>query len=198
MILAIISFILLLVLILIAIRIGMNREKLEEEEIQDPLIHASGIYSIVRRSPREAVGRYKPSVEEIRKYLEAQNENIGKLSLSENFREAVLERWTQSINKNIEVIEQGDKEGVEFYYYDFIPEKCPICEKYLSKGHFVTREEIFQYPSIIPPFHIGCTCMMIPHHGKENLKETTELGMLPFFKQEILPALPDWKSINNF
>ncbi|HEX3018905.1 MAG TPA: hypothetical protein VHP36_01320, partial [Chitinispirillaceae bacterium] len=86
---------------------------------------------------------------------------------------------------------------VEFYFYDFSPVECPVCLNFLRKGYFVTRQEIFHYPRIIPPFHLGCTCCIIPHHGKENLKDTTEQGMRPLFQRESPPALPDWKTINK-
>ncbi|NLP03662.1 MAG: hypothetical protein GX089_14305 [Fibrobacter sp.] len=194
MVLAIIGLILFLVLIILAIRVGLNKSESEQEEIQNPIIHASGIYSIVRRSPRDGLLNIRPGIEELRKYLSSLNEDIGKFLLSEKDKELILSQWEQTMANSLEVIEQGDNEGVEFYYYDFFPEDCPECKKFLNKGQFVTREEIFKFPDIIPPFHLGCTTCIRPHHGKEKLTDTTESGMLPFFKGEELPPLPDWKT----
>lgn len=196
MVAALISIVILLGIVVIALRIGLNREKIDEP-VQEQLIHASGIYSVVRRTPRDVISKVKPTEQEIRKYLEEQNENIGKFLLSEQERSVLVSLWNKSINRNVEIIEQGDKEGVEFYYYDSDPGQCPECEPYISKGQFVNREEIYRNPQIIPPFHIGCRCFLVPYHGKENLRETTELGMIPLFGKEEIPPLPDWKLIHK-
>ncbi len=197
MVLAVIGIVLFLILVLVAIRIGLNRESVQEEELSSSLIHASGIYSIVRRSPREDVLKIRPSEENIRKYLLSQNEILSATQDWSKEIETLIAKWNESFNRNIETIEQGDKDGVEFYFYDFTPVQCPVCLNFFRKGNFVTRQQIFNYPRIIPPFHIGCTCCIIPHHGTENLKDTTEQGMRPLFPNEFPPPLPDWKTINK-
>jgi len=197
MVLAVIGIVLFLILVLVAIRIGLNRESVQEEELSSSLIHASGIYSIVRRSPREDVLKIRPSEENIRKYLLSQNEILSATQDWSKEIETLIAKWNESFNRNIETIEQGDKDGVEFYFYDFTPVQCPVCLNFFRKGNFVTRQQIFNYPRIIPPFHIGCTCCIIPHHGTENLKDTTEQGMRPRFPNEFPPPLPDWKTINK-
>jgi len=190
MIFALVSLILFLVLLIVALRVSLSKNK-PEEEIAPAMIHASGIYSIVRKSPREIISKVKPTGEEIRKYLATVNVDIGKLPLLPADRSKLLNFWHQTLNENIQEIERGDKEGVEFYYYDFSRD-CPVCTPHISKGQFVTREEIFENPSIIPPFHIGCTCKICAHHGKENLRDTTELGMRPLFNKGTPPSLPEW------
>lgn len=98
------------------------------------------------------------------------------------------------MEENIRVVEQGDAEDVEFYYYDFKGDKpCPACASYVKMGQFVSRQEIFKYPSIIPPLHIGCTTKIVPYRGKEDLRETTIRGMAPFFSKSAPPLLPAWK-----
>jgi hypothetical protein len=191
-----IGLVIFLLLVLVAIRVSFNKKE-TSVEFQNPLLHASGIYSIVRKNPREEIDQHKPSVEEIRKYLESINvDSKDAVHLSGEDIDKLVRRWTESLNKNIEVIEQGDSRGVTFYYYDFSPESCPVCQNYLKKGQFVTREELFQHPQIIPPFHVGCTCTLLAHSGKENLQETTEIGMIPLFKNEIFPRLPEWRMIS--
>lgn len=190
---ALISLILFLLLILIAIHIGLNRKSTSEEYVQ-PVLHTSGIYSIVRKSPREEISNHKPPSEEIRKYLEDLNENNKEAAFPVN---ELLKKWDESLNKNIETIEQGDKKGVEFYCYDSEPDDCSVCDQFFKKGQFVTREQIFQYPLIIPPFHIGCTSCLVPYTGKENLNDTTEIETYPLFKNELPPRLPEWRKIQN-
>jgi hypothetical protein len=187
--LAIFGILLLLTALLLAIKIGVNKTK-KEEEVPTPVIHASGIYSIIRRSPKENISDYKPSQEEIRKYLFEKTVNI-----TEEEKEKIITLWNQHLEANILEVESGDKEGIEFYYFGFKWED-PVCEKIIKKGRFVTREQIFQYPYIIPPFHLGCGCVLYKYMGKEKIHETTELGMLPLFTNGDMIKLPDWKEIN--
>lgn len=195
MILAIIGIVLILILVLLAISIGLKREGTKDDIPDSPLIHASGVYSILRRSPREELLKIRPTVENIRKYLCSQNEDIENIFISPKEIDLLVEQWTESLNRNINTIEAGDQDEVEFYFYEFDPENCPVCQNHLKRGNFVTRQEIFKYPQIIPPFHIGCTCCILPYHGKEKLNDTTELGMKPLFKDSSPPPLPDWKTI---
>ena len=115
--------------------------------------------------------------------------------LSETDKKAIIDRWYKSMEENIASIEKGDLEGIEFYYYEFLPSDCPVCMRYFTRGKFVTREEIYRCPSIIPPLHLGCTCKLLAHHGKENLRDTTEMGMLPLFRNQVPPPMPEWKTI---
>ena len=188
--LAIVGILLLLVAMLIAVRIGMNKGK-AEEDAPSPMIHGSGIYSIIRRSPRENISDYKPSQEEIRKYLFDKNVNI-RMSASE--KERLIASWNQQMEMNISEIEAGDKEGTEFYYFDFKWDD-PVCSRIIQKGRFVTREQIFQYPQVIPPLHLGCGCQLYKYQGKEKLRETTEIGILPLFHSRQIVPLPEWKEI---
>jgi hypothetical protein len=193
MILALTGVGLLLVVMLIAVRIGINKEKVEEDGLK-PVIHASGIYSIIRKSPRESISDYKPSQEEILKYFSNKNVNSTDLLLSEADKSKLMKQWNSQMEANIFEIEKGDERGAEFYYYKFLWTD-PVCSKYISKGRFVTREEIFQHPNIIPPFHLGCGCQLKQYPGKEKLHDTTEIGMLPLFREGAAPPLPDWKEI---
>ena len=194
---ALISIILLLIVMLVAIKTGLNRGHTTDEPAIQPVIHASGIYSIMKKSPRESVMAQKPPLEDIIKYLSGQNVDSDGAVLSEQEKKRIVERWEAGIEESVATIEKGDVEGIEFYYYEFMPMDCPVCRHHVSRGKFVTREEIFRYPDIIPPLHLGCTCKLLPHHGKEKLRETTELGMLPLFRNQQPPPLPDWKTITK-
>ncbi len=192
----IIALVLVLILTLIAIKVGMNKEE-SVDPFFDNVQLRSGIYSVVRKSPREHLLQIRPSEEEIRKYLSRINEDICKLPVTDSEKLDLLHFWNDSINSNVEAIESGDRDGVEFYYYGF-PRSCPGCKGFVAKGHYVSREEIYRNPSIVPPFHIGCNCIIMPHSGGENLKETTELSLRPFFEDESVPPLPEWTSVVNY
>ena len=195
----IISVVLLAVLILIAIRfVSPKRPDQPAEEnnlgTTGPLIHASGIYSIVRKSPREDLISLRPKEPEVIKYLASLNEDIHGAKLSDSDKQKIAAQWKSFMEKNIRTLEQGDCEEVGFYYLDSPQGKpCPVCSSYFNLGQFVTREEIFSTPSVIPPFHLGCTTQIVPYHGKEDLRDTAIIGMAPLFKNHVLPPLPEWK-----
>jgi hypothetical protein len=184
----------ILILVLIAIRIGMSKKDIEEA-FKDPTIHASGIYSIVRKSPRENIADFKPSKEEIGKYLAGKNEDIRSEPLTEQDKNGLVSAWNALLEETIAEVESGDRSGAEFYYFDYSGDD-PVCEKFIDKGKFVTRREIYKYPQILPPFHLGCRCHLKKFEGKENLHDTSELGMRPLFSnQSLLPSLPKWTDI---
>ncbi|MCX7726122.1 MAG: hypothetical protein N2053_04660 [Chitinispirillaceae bacterium] len=193
---ALIGIFLVIILILLAIKAAVHKGVLEDNDTSlppSPAIHSSGIYSIVKREPRERTSAFKPPFEDITQYLEHLNEDIERVVLSSDDKKALVEHWEKALNENIAQIEKGDKEGVEFYYYDFSPYECKVCKKYFQKGRYVTREDIYNYPFIVPPLHLGCTTKLVPHHGSENIRETTALGMFPLIKNKTLPPLPEWK-----
>jgi hypothetical protein len=191
MIYLLISLAVLIVFILIAIRVGVTREK-EQEKTSSGIIHQSGIYSIVRRSPRENVDQHKPAVEEIRKYLSSQNVDMFGKVLTPIDKETLLASWHQILEKSIIEVEEGDKKGTQFYYYELSGDD-PVCKDLVPKGNFVTREQIYHYPNVIPPFHLGCRCELKCYLGDENLRDTRVFGMRPFFTEGKLPHLPEWK-----
>ncbi|MBN1129194.1 MAG: hypothetical protein JXA71_09425 [Chitinispirillaceae bacterium] len=195
----ILSIVLLAALILVAVRLVSFKRPQEDTEENNlgttgPLIHASGIYSIVRKSPRENLGALRPQEAEVRKYLATINEDINKQPLSDADKQKIITHWQKAIDENIRIIERGDCEGVEFYYLDFPKDKtCPLCRSSITPGQFVTREQLFSTPSIIPPFHLGCTTRIHPYFGKEDLRDTAIMGMAPLFTGSTPPVLPDWK-----
>lgn len=193
-IMAIIGIIFFLVLILIAIRFGISKQKSESERENLPVIHTSGIYSIVRKSPREDVEAVKPAKKEISQYLTDKNVDIHEIKLSDSDKNALISLWNTTLENSINEIEEGDKKGLEFYYYDF-KEDDEVCKKFLSKGSFITRQEIYKHPELIPPFHLGCRCILKCHHGIEKLKDTTAIGMRPFLRDGNVLPLPEWKHI---
>lgn len=191
---ALLGILFFIVLILLAVRFGIAKQKLESERESGTVIHTSGIYSVVRKSPRADVDTIKPSEKEIIQYLATQNVDIHGNQLSEIDKQALLSSWKATLESAITAIEEGDKQGLEFYYYD-LKEEDTVCEEFLSKGHFITRQDIYKHPELIPPFHLGCRCVLKCHHGTEKLRDTTEFGMRPFLPEGTLPPLPDWKPI---
>lgn len=192
--LALIGILFFLVLILIAIRLGITKRRDDSPE-DATVIHTSGIYSIVRQSPRQAVPEHKPTEEQLRQYLASQNVDTNGKHLFEGDSQSLLSDWSRRLQKSIDTIEEGDTNGVEFYFYD-VPEEDTVCVEHIDKGHFVTREEIHKHPQLIPPFHLGCSCTLVGHDGEVDLQETRRTpGLHPLFRNDTLPQLPDWRRI---
>ncbi|MDR2578822.1 MAG: hypothetical protein LBC70_08485 [Chitinispirillales bacterium] len=187
----------LTVLILITLKMGLSKkEAVPAEDGREPLIHVSGVYSVLRKSPREDLAALRPTEGAIQKYLDGIDEDINGRSIRSMERADLRKHWKAQMEANLQGIENGDKKGVAFYYYDFPILKCSVCDHFITKGNFVTREEIFKNPQIIPPFHLGCTCILTAHHGSDtHVRETTVTGMLPFFSDETPPPLPEWTDV---
>lgn len=187
----------LVLLLFITISTTLMSKKLDER-CHGPIIHSSGIYSIVRKTPRENIMKSKKSLEDISQYLANKNTDINGNILSKDDKGILLEMWTRGIEESISEVEEGDKQGIEFYYYDFIKDD-PVCAKFITKGEFVSREEIYKFPQVIPPFHLGCRCKLKGYHGSSvDILETTEMSMHPFFTDKNLPPMPLWKDIVKF
>jgi len=190
------AILVLVVLVLITITIGFSKEDANPDPERGRIIRGSGVYSVVRESPRESVMALWPK-EEDWPDLVADGEDINGIPLTDNGRAALLKHLRTQIEANLQTIENGDREGVAFYYYDFLDAPCPVCKNFIQKGNFVTREEIYNHPEIIPPLHIGCACVLSAHRGIENLRETTITGMVPFFESKAVPRLPNRMDITS-
>jgi len=182
-----------ILLIVVVIKAITTKGEAQPEEPENKIIHMSGVYSIVRKSPREDLIKLRPAEEIIKQYLADQNEDIYNIALGGSERSALLEHWKEQMDANLREVETGDKNGVAFYYYDF-PQVCAACAPFVSKGHFVSREEIYNNPQLVPPFHLGCTCILAIHNGKADPKDTAVIGLRPFFTDKNVPALPEWTS----
>jgi hypothetical protein len=190
---ALFGIIFFLILILIAIHFSITNRQSEETD-KKSIIRKSGIYSIIRKSPIDELLYFKPSEKEIEQYLNSKNVDIQKLNLTESEKDTLTRLWIKSLENSILEIKEGDNKGLEFYYYDFT-NTDKICNQFIEKGNFITRQDIYQHPKLIPPFHLGCTCVLRCHHGNETLWETSESGIRPFLNEGEIPSFPDWKSI---
>jgi hypothetical protein len=186
----------LVVLVLVALKMGLDSKGSEGDGGGKPkIIHVSGVYSVLRKSPRGSLPEVRPTAEEIKKYLAGVNEDVNSVPLKASDRTALLKHWKAQTEMNILCIEAGDKNGAAFYYYDYLKE-CPVCGSFIAKGNFITREEIYKYPQLIPPFHLGCACVLAAHHGSEKMiRETAIAGMVPFFEGDTPPPLPEWTAV---
>jgi len=186
----------LVVLVLVALKVSLDPKGSEADGGgKSKIIHVSGVYSVLRKSPRGSLTEARPSVEEIKKYLAGVDEDVNGVPVKASDRTALLRHWKAQTEMNLRGIEAGDKNGAVFYYYDYLKE-CSVCGSFIAKGNFITREEIYKYPQLIPPFHLGCACVLAAHHGSEKMiRETAIAGMVPFFEGDAPPPLPEWTAV---
>jgi len=190
----ILALALFLVLVLIAVHMSVSRRD-EEAPASKPVLSGSGVYSIVRRSPRETVLKARPAAGEIRQYLASVNVDSTGKRLSAEDKERLVAAFAADTESSIAEVEAGDKENVEYYYYDCRWED-PVCEGAVARGHYVTREEIYRLPQLLPPFHLGCGCVVKRQHGSETPRKTIAMSMRPLLSEtHEPPRLPDWRSV---
>lgn len=194
MIFALIGILFFLVLLLIAVKFGLSRNKRDQIVEEPPVIHTSGIYSIVRKSPRENIAEVKPSEKKIHQYLKDQNVDMEGNTISDAEKQQLLQSWSQVLERSIKEVEEGDKKGVEFYYYDFSGNDA-VCHSFVNKGDYVTRQDIYKHPELIPPFHVGCKCTLLCHLATEKIRDTKQFQMKYLLQKGKVPNLPDWKLI---
>ena len=105
--------------------------------------------------------------------------------------EGYLSRREEILKNSINTIESGDMEGIQTYCYQ-IPEKdLKTC------GHlvniYVTREQLRNFPNLIPPLHLGCKVTIAPKAAwNTNLDGT---GWKPFLPVNGKYPTPDWRTI---
>lgn len=166
----------------------------EAPQERRPTIHASGIYSVVRRSPRAAVEKIKPSMAELKDLLSSAKNDASGVPLTENDKKKLLDQWQETLESNIKVIETGDQSGLEIYFYS-CPIDCRQSRAFRNRNRFVTREEIYRRPELVPPFHLGCPCRLVPdtewkRGGRPDAMASPLLDGGDF-------RLPDWKTIER-
>lgn len=186
----------LIALILVALKMGLSKKEIDAPvERPNEIIHMSGIYSIIRTNPREDLAKVRPNDWEIKRHLVGVSNDINDEPVDEPMREKLRAHFKEQTDANLQEIDDGDKKGAEFYYYD-CDEPCPVCREFINKGNFVTREEIFKYPQLIPPLHLGCTMKLVAMNDPGGkMRDTVANGMAPFFTSEDVPQLPDWTNV---
>jgi hypothetical protein len=155
--------------------------------------YSSGAFSVVRKSPRLTVMHAKPGITEIISHLSGVSSAAGDPQRALSYRHRCIETWNRCLVENIAEIEDGDRHGAEFYYYE-LDINDPVCSTYISTGMYVSRAEIHLFPELIPPFHIGCTCKLRKHNCAASGQAVVEkLDFRPFLAEGELPVLPDWR-----
>jgi len=179
---------LVLLILLTATALYFVLQKKEEKEY--PTIHASGIYSLVRQSPREMLEKKHLTLDQVKEVLKnaANPENINASV------EKYWELWEDILENSINTIENGDKEGLQTFSYS-VPSKDKETCKGFSENIYATREQLHNYPNIIPPFHLGCQVRLETKDAWKTKLDGT--GWKPLLPVGGKYPVPDWRIVGK-
>lgn len=151
-------------------------------------IYASGVYSLIRKSPRKELQEREPPSEEVLAVLSSPDAATNTNGSVQQY----LDEWRRVANISISNIESGDKEGIQTYKYQ-VPLKCQRSCVMFSGDAYVTREQLHNHVQLIPPFHLGCGVLLMTKEawntGSENAAWTP---ILPVNGKYLTP---DWRSV---
>jgi len=186
----IIAVVFIVVLIVVAMYISLQKKEIVEETTM-PLIHTSGIYSVIRKSPRENIFSGKPAMNEVQAFVNCANQDFSGQLLTDTDKVAIYQHYEKGIEKGIAVIEAGDKFGVQRFQI-VAGSVCSACGSFRGNKLFVTREDLFRHPELIPPFYPGCQCTL-----QAELECLLDSDFKHFTIENGPFPLPSWKNINK-
>jgi hypothetical protein len=190
MILSALFWILLALIILVCgamIAMFLKRGSGDRPQDDSSPIYASGVYSLIRRSPRKELQEREPPSEEVQSVLSSDQ-----AAAANGSAEQYLDEWRRQANISINNIEKGDREGIQTYRYQ-VPVKCQKTCMMFGGDAYVTREQLHNHVQLIPPFHLGCGVQLVTKEawsaGNENAAWTP---ILPVNGKYLTP---DWRIV---
>ncbi len=181
------AIIALVLLVLAGIYFALRKTvKTDEPGLDDSsTIYTSGVYSLIRKSPREELFAKEPSPDLVEDLLQASSE------ADESLNE-YIEEWRRVANLSITNVERGDQDGVQTYRYR-VPPKCrSVCHMFDGDA-YVTREQLHKHVELIPPFHLGCGCELITKEAWSA--ESGSAGWAPILPVDGKYRTPDWRTV---
>lgn len=172
--------------VLIALALASRRRGAERRGAGDTTqIYTSGVFSLIRKSPRETVLAQAPDLEKVRAALPGPGKS-GANGTPEQYRD----EWLRVANLCINIVEHGDKEGIQTYRY-VVPEKCRATCGRFGGDAYVTREQLHHQAQLIPPFHLGCGCELAPREAWQGGTG----GWAPILPVNGRYDTPDWRTV---
>ncbi len=181
--LALVLILIVISLILVGLGFIASNNTAQKDERDIDKITKSGQYSIVKESPRKKLANIKPSLAEIKEWF-GETE-----ALSEEQQNQLLAQWTQNLEESIRTVEHGDRNGVEIYGYEIHTSDPKICN-FIGDSTYVTREQIYNYPELLPPFYPGDATRLIPKEAWFGDEKANWVSLLPIMGKY---QVPDWR-----
>lgn len=150
-------------------------------------IERSGSYGVLRHSIHEDLKHAKPSLTEIRAWLQEPERQLSSAQI-ENY----LSQWEASLAQVIAVVEEGDREGISTFRILADQEHSPACE-FLHEDNFITREQIHNHPYLLPPYYPGCQCKLTLKQPWDNPSKSGWKSLLP--QEDGKYSVPNWRQL---
>jgi hypothetical protein len=155
-------------------------------------IYASGVFSLIRKSPRETVLARTPSLSSVSEVLSKASHPVSQSISTWGTPEGYLKKWRETAELCIHNVEKGDKDGVQTYRYD-VPVTCgEICAAF-GGDTYVTREQLHAQVGLIPPFHLGCGCVLLTREAWQSGGDSA--GWSPLLPVNGEYQVPDWRNV---
>jgi hypothetical protein len=186
----VITVVLIVVMIVLALYISMQKkDDVEEEKV--PVIHTSGIYSVIRKSPRENIHPAKPTKEAIAGFLGTVEKDLCGVLLTDSDRQRAAAAYAEELEASIRIVEEGDRNGIQRFTLD-ADNDCSACAPFRENKYFFTREDIYRHPELLPPFFAGCRCRIVPDPAAVPASDMVHYRVSsgPF-------PLPGWRNVRK-
>jgi hypothetical protein len=165
-----------------------SRER-EQANAETQPMYASGVFSLIRKSPKDQVLARMPSPEVTATLLGGVKDPQ---KADENRISTYLGEWQRVADLCIHNIELGDREGVQTYRYE-VPARCGATCKAFGGDTYVTREQLHKNAELIPPFHLGCGCIIVAKAAWQG--GASSGGWSPLLPINGAYPLPDWRTV---
>lgn len=163
---------LLILLFAAAYRIFQTRKKENLTEI--PKIHQSGAFSIVRQPAPKLKEHKIISENDVQRSFDHSG-----IQYNTQLIQQYMEHWNSQTNINISVIDDADRRGIQTFKYEIPSKEAHLCPQ-ISNESYITREQIQNYPELVPPFYLGCEIKLkIKEPWDTNLNGMGWKPMLP-------------------
>ncbi len=149
-------------------------------------IYTSGVFSLIRKSPRQSVLARVPDLESVHAVLRTEPAYGRANGTAEQYRD----HWVRMANLCISNVEHGDKQGIQTYCYA-VPEQCQATCGRFGGDAYVTRDQLHHQPLLIPPFHLGCACEIKPREAWQGGSG----GWSPILPVNGQYDTPDWRTV---
>lgn len=184
----IVVLIILLTLVLAGIGAFIVIQDKGEKEAPAEIIDRSGVYSVLRRSPRADLESKRPTLTDLRNFLLKQSPPPAADEV-----QRLLDKWNESFENSIQIVEQGDREGTETYRILLQEDDAVRCS-FLPRENYITREQIYNHPEILPPYYPGCGARLVL---KSPWDSPSKSGWKPLLPVEGVYKIPDWRQIGK-
>jgi hypothetical protein len=151
------------------------------DQVVAPIYH-SGVYSLLKKSPRDSLNKNKLDADEVAKLL------LEDESLHDQDRQSLLEMWSESIDLTVGEVEKGDESGVQTYGYEIPASEVELCS-FINENTYNTREMIYNYPELLPPFYIGSRIKLLAKQPWQSPKKGGWQPLLPVDGQYSAPNI---------